>query len=121
MFEKWVEGDEFYCLPVICKCSVRKPQREVDIPCFMLIRARKRHFHLQYHQKLFTMKILRANLVCHRCTSCPDCNYQSLDILSNSWYYLGIGLHPFSYEVPSHDVENDQDLTNDDADLVFQK
>ena len=87
------------------------------------------------------MKILRAHLVSHSWVNCLDCNYQSLDPLSNGWIFVDGALQPLWYEgasLPSEEqIENclreesevlrgvlqnseeiDENLTDDDGDVV---
>ena len=91
--------------------------------------------------KSLTMKILRAHLVSHSWVNCLDCNYQSLDPLSNGWIFVDGALQPLWYEgasLPSEEqTENclreesevlrgvlqnseeiDENLTDDDGDVV---
>ena len=44
------------------------------------------------------MKILGADLVSHCWINCLDCNYQSLDPLSNGWIFVDGALQPLWYE-----------------------
>ena len=92
-------------------------------------------------QKSLTMKILRAQLVSHSWVNCLDCNYQSLDPLSNGWIFVNGALQPLWYEgtcLPSEEqIQNclqeesevlrcvlqnseaiDENLTDDDDDVV---
>ena len=87
------------------------------------------------------MKILRAHLVSHSWVNCLDCNYQSLDPLSNGWIFVDGALQPLWYEgasLPSEEqIQNylreesevlrgvlqnsektDENLTDDDDDVV---
>ena len=49
-------------------------------------------------QKSLTMKILRAHLVSHSWINCLDCNYKSLDPLSNGLIFVDGDLQPLWYE-----------------------
>ena len=92
-------------------------------------------------QKFLTIKILRAHLVSHSWVNCLDCNYQSLDPLSNDWIFVDGALQPLWYEeasLPSEQqIQNylqeesevlrgilqdikeiDENLTDDDDDVV---
>ena len=44
------------------------------------------------------MKIFRAHLVSQSWVNCLDCNYHSLDPLSNGWIFVDDALQPFLYE-----------------------
>ena len=44
------------------------------------------------------MKILRAHLFSHGWVNCLDCNYQSLDPLSNGWIFVDGALQTLWYE-----------------------
>ena len=50
------------------------------------------------YQNSLTMKILQAHLVSHRWINCLDCNYQSLDPLSNGLIFVDGALQPLWYE-----------------------
>ena len=92
-------------------------------------------------QKPLTMKTLRAHLVSHSRVSCLDCDYQSLDSLSNGWIFVDGALQLLWYEGASlprkEQIQNylreeskvlrgilqdseeiDENLTDDDDDVV---
>ena len=56
------------------------------------------------------MKTLRAHLVSHTWVNCLDCNYQSLDPLSNSWIFFDGALQPLWYEGAS--LPNEEQIQN---------
>ena len=69
--------------------------------CCMLEKAKKMFSPTKSRppdQKSLTMKILRAHLVSHSWVKHLDCNYQSLDPLSNGWIFVDGSLQPLQYE-----------------------
>ena len=39
-----------------------------------------------------------TEIVSHSWVNCLDCNYQSLDLLSNGWIFVDVALQPLCYE-----------------------
>ena len=69
-----------------------RPKREKSLGDLCWKRRKKKvctYKSLPPDQKSLTMKILRAHLVSHSKVNCLDCNYQSLDPLSNGWIFVG--------------------------------
>ena len=112
--------------------------------CCMLEKAKKKFSPTKSQppdQKSLTMKILRAHLVSHSWVKYLDCNYQSLDPLSNGWIFANGSRQPLWYEgasLPSEEqIQNclreesevlrgvlqnseeiDESLTDDNDDVV---
>ena len=90
-------------LHVICN-RLKKEKSPGNTRCAMLYvgKDKKRKFapteSLPPDQKSLTMKILRAHLVSHSWIDCLDCNYQSLDTLSNGLIFVDGTLQALWYE-----------------------
>ena len=76
--------------------------------CCMLEKAKKKVCTYKItaaRSKVLNYEILRAHLAGHSWVNCLDCNYQSLDPLSNGWIFVDGALQPLCYEGASQPYE----------------
>ena len=106
-----IEKTNGFCVTRNLQSSeTRKITWRFAVRCCVLEKAKKKFTPTKSvppDQKSLTMKIIRAHLVSHSWANCLDCNYQSLDPLSNGWIFVDGDLQILWYEgasLPSEEL-----------------